>query len=120
MLKSISKIAIVLFITFLLGLVMTDSVLPDIQSEERAEIEIEIEEEEEIEVANLIQSEFVTTIENGGGKNKISDVQIDLESKEEKTLFYSETKTITSYNTTLSLATKTPLYILYCVLKLNL
>lgn len=118
MLKSISKIAIVLFITFLSGLVMTDSVLPEIQNEERAEIEIE--EEEEIEISNLVQSEFVTSIEDGGGKNKISLSQIGIQNNEAIALFYTEAKTEITQTTTNVVDTKTPLYILYCALKLNL
>jgi len=118
MLKPISKIVIVLFITFLSGLVMTDSVLPEIQSEERAEIEIE--EEEEIEIAHLVQSEFVTTIEDGGGKNKVSPVQVVEQVNKINTLLHAVTKTVTPNVTTIVADTKTPLYILYCVLKLNL
>ena len=70
MIKQISKIALVLFITFLSGLVMTDCVLPEIQAEERAETEIE--QEEEIHIANLIQSDFISIAEDGGGKTKVN------------------------------------------------
>ena len=118
MLKPISKIAVILFLTFLSGLVMTDSVLPELQNEERAEIEIE--EEEEIEISNLIQSEFITECEDGGGKNKIVIAQSILQNSivikdliDAQIQVKSEIKSIEQ-------SIKTPLYILYCELKLNL
>lgn len=68
MLKPISKIALVLFITFLSGLVMTDSILPEFNNEERAEIEIE--EEEEIESIGHVEIllESILSVEGGGNK----------------------------------------------------
>jgi len=118
MLKPISKIAIVLFITFLSGLVMTDSVLPELQNEERAEIEIE--EEEEVEISNLIQAELVTSSEKGDGEDKIVSVQsiFEISDKSQRIIYSHQIEVVESIFAKQSI--NTPLYILYCELKLNL
>ena len=117
MLKPISKIALILIFTFISGLVMTDCILPEIQSEERAEIEIE--EEREIEFIEQIENVLVSkTITDEGGK-KISINQYQPELSVQKVLSISkitENQKFSIFNGVLY--QKLPKYILYSSLKI--
>jgi len=119
MIKSISKIALVLFITFLSGLVLTDCVLPEVQSEERAEIEIE--EENEVEIINLVQSELQTLYIDGGNDNEEQQVfQKEFNCVKSSVIFKggnNNFQVLSSINKNVILNTE-PKYILFGSLKL--
>ena len=120
MLKSVSKIAIVLFFTFLSGLVMTDCILPEIQAEERAEIEIE--EEREIESTEEVETIFISkTITDEAGK-KISihhHSKIDLIEGIENSQYHLVLTSILNHFSQVNIFyNKLPKYILFGNLKL--
>jgi hypothetical protein len=119
MLKSISKIALILVFTFLSGLVMTDCILPEIKSEERAEIEIE--EEREIESVEQIESILVskTIVDEAGKKININQTQhIALNDYFSFSFIKSQFELINGYSNPFITFQKLPKYILFSSLKL--
>jgi len=116
MLKSISKIALILVFTFLSGLVITDSILPEIQSEERAEIEIEEEREIESVEDILISKTFVD--ESGKKINTNQIQQIINDNNFNNSIIYCQSKLINGYSLFCLSSEKLPKYILFSSLKL--
>lgn len=119
MLKSISKIALILVFTFLSGLVITDCILPEIPSEERAEIEIE--EEREIESVEHIDNILIskTIVDESGKKINIHQIQeINLENNYYNSIIYCQSKLINDYSLLSHSSEKLPKYILFSSMKL--
>jgi hypothetical protein len=119
MLKPISKIALILVFTFLSGLVMTDCILPEIQSEERAEIEIE--EEREIESIEHIESILVskTIVDEAGKKINTNQIQqIAINNQINLSFINCQFKLINGYSISFLTLKKLPKYILFSSLKL--